>query len=109
MINEKENITISKFLSLVLRHKSETIGISLDDQGWTDVDILLHKLNELGHAITPEILEHVVKTNSKGRFAFNTDHTKIRANQGHSVEVELGYKAKQPPKLLYQGTTSKKC
>jgi putative RNA 2'-phosphotransferase len=104
MINENENTTISKFLSLVLRHKPETIGISLDDQGWTDVGILLRKFNEQGHPITTEILEHVVKTNIKKRFAFNADHTKIRANQGHSVEVELGYEAKQPPKVLYHGT-----
>ena len=65
MINENENNTISRFLSLVLRHKPETIGIILDDQGWTDVDILLHKFNEHGHPVTGEILEHVVKTNIK--------------------------------------------
>ena len=107
MISERENTTISKFLSLVLRHNPETIGIRLDEQGWTDVDILLQQLNKHGHAVNAEVLNHVVKTNSKNRFAFNSDHTKIRANQGHSVEVELGLQPKQPPAILYHGTAER--
>ena len=104
MITEKENTHISKFLSLVLRHKPETINITLDDNGWTDVDILIRQLKAKGVDITKEILQHVVDTNAKKRFAFNEDKTKIRASQGHSVEVELEYKPKQPPEILYHGT-----
>jgi putative RNA 2'-phosphotransferase len=99
MITEKENTRISKLLSLVLRHQPESIGIVLDENGWTDVGILLRKLT-----IEKTALDHVVATNSKKRFAFNEDETKIRANQGHSVEVELGYQAEKPPEVLYHGT-----
>lgn len=99
MITEKENTQISKLLSLVLRHQPEKLGIILDENGWTDVAILLRKLT-----IEKTDLDHVVATNSKNRFAFNDDQTKIRANQGHSVKVELGYQAEKPPKTLYHGT-----
>jgi putative RNA 2'-phosphotransferase len=104
MISEKENIRISKFLSLVLRHKPETINLTLDENGWTDVATLLAKMNENGFVLSNEILQHVVKTNAKSRFAFNDDRTKIRASQGHSVDVELGYEPKQPPSILFHGT-----
>jgi putative RNA 2'-phosphotransferase len=107
MINDKENTKISKLLSLVLRHKPDVIGIGLDEQGWTDVDTLLRQLNEHGHPVTIEILHHVVKTNNKGRFSFNADNTRIRANQGHSIGLELGYQAKQPPEILYHGTAER--
>jgi putative RNA 2'-phosphotransferase len=104
MNNEKENKRISKFLSFVLRHKPETIHITLDDHGWTDVGILLTRMHEHGFDITREMLEDVVATNSKSRFAFNEDHSRIRASQGHSVTVDLGYNAQQPPPVLYHGT-----
>ena len=107
MISEKENIRISKFLSLVLRHQPEVIGITLDENGWTDVDFLLEKINASGTLITKEILAHVVETNSKKRFAFSEDKKMIRASQGHSVEIELGYDSKQPPEILYHGTVKK--
>ncbi|WP_460972714.1 RNA 2'-phosphotransferase [Spirosoma migulaei] len=101
MISEKENTRISKLLSLVLRHRPTLLGIELDTNGWTDVDTLLSKAQ-----IDRPTLDHVVDTNNKKRFSFNDDKTRIRANQGHSVEVELGYKAELPPKLLYHGTGS---
>ena len=104
MIGEKENTKISKFLSLVLRHSPETIGIELDENGWTDVETLISRINGKGITINFDILKHVVDTNSKKRFAFNETFDKVRANQGHSVEVELGYEAKQPPTILYHGT-----
>lgn len=104
MISEKENTRISKFLSLVLRHSPETIGIDLDENGWTNVETLINKVNEKGFSIDTDILKHVVETNSKKRFAFNDTFDKVRANQGHSVEVELGYESKQPPTILYHGT-----
>jgi putative RNA 2'-phosphotransferase len=104
MISEKENKHISKFLSLVLRHKPETINISLDENGWTSVDKLIHQFAAHGVVISKEILEHIVDSNAKKRFAFNDDKTLIRASQGHSVEVALNYDAQQPPKVLYHGT-----
>lgn len=107
MISEKENTRISKFLSLVLRHKPETIGIELDENGWTDVSVLLGKLHQNDFSIDLEILKHVVATNSKSRFAFNDRFDKIRANQGHSVEIQLGYMAQRPPAILYHGTGEK--
>lgn len=104
MIDEKENKRISKFLSFVLRHKPETIGIDLDTHGWTAVDVLIARMREHGFEITREVLEHVVRTNNKSRFAFDDGHTRIRASQGHSVEIDLGYTAQQPPAVLYHGT-----
>lgn len=107
MNNEKKITRISKFLSLVLRHKPEEAGIELDEQGWTDMSILLQKMQEKGIAINEELLKYVVETNTKKRFAFNETGDKIRANQGHSVMVELGYTAQQPPDMLYHGTAIK--
>jgi putative RNA 2'-phosphotransferase len=96
---------ISKFLSLVLRHHPEKIGIALDENGWADVDELLSKMTAAGTAINKEILNEVVITNDKQRFAFNSNQTKIRASQGHSVDIELGLTQQQPPEFLYHGTT----
>lgn len=107
MISEEENVRISKLLSLVLRHKPETLGIVLDDNGWTDVEILITKINTTGHALDIDKLKYVVATNSKKRFALNDTFDKIRANQGHSIEVDLGYIAKRPPAILFHGTAEK--
>jgi putative RNA 2'-phosphotransferase len=98
---------ISKFMSLVLRHKPETIGLTLDEYGWANVDELVQKINENGVAIDIAIINLVVETNDKKRFAFNEDKTRIRASQGHSIEVELNLKAMQPPDILYHGTTNR--
>jgi len=98
---------ISKFLSLVLRHNPDKIGITLDTQGWTDVQTLLQKMNEQGKKVDIERLKEVVATNDKKRFAFNEDQTKIRANQGHSISVDLQYEAITPPDFLYHGTVPK--
>jgi putative RNA 2'-phosphotransferase len=101
---EKENIRISKLLSLVLRHEPKSIGISLDKNGWTDVEILIKRINESGTPISKDLIRYVVENNSKKRFAFNEDETMIRANQGHSIEIELGYDQIEPPALLFHGT-----
>lgn len=103
-MNEKHITHLSKFLSLVLRHAPETIGITLDENGWTDVDTLLAQMNLKGEPITRELLTVVVETNNKKRFAFNEDRSKIRASQGHSVGIDPGYTPQQPPQLLYHGT-----
>lgn len=104
MLNEKETTHLSKFLSLVLRHKPETINLSLGENGWTDTVQLLGKMNAAGKAIDFETLKYIVDTNSKKRFAFNEDMSRIRASQGHSLEIELGYEPQEPPHILYHGT-----
>jgi putative RNA 2'-phosphotransferase len=101
------NKHISKYLSLVLRHQPDTIGITLDENGWTSVIILLEKLRLKFKYINLDILEEVVATNDKKRFAFNEDKSLIRANQGHSVNIDLGYTQKEPPAFLYHGTVPK--
>ena len=107
MINEKQNKRISKFLSLVLRHAPDKIGIELDNAGWTYVEDLLEKMNANGMSISMEILEFVVDTNNKKRFSFDSTHTKIRANQGHSIEIQHGFQAIEPPQYLFHGTSDK--
>lgn len=107
MINKKQLIHISKFLSLVLRHKPETIGIQLDKNGWVDVEELLEKANNYGIKFDKEVLNYIVETNSKKRFAFNQTCKRIRASQGHSVDIELGYTNQRPPEILYHGTSEK--
>ena len=104
MIDEKQITHISKFLSLVLRHQPEIIGIKLDRNGWTDVDDLIDKANNYGIKFDKELLNFIVATNSKKRFAFNETFDRIRANQGHSIDIDLGYKPKKPPEILYHGT-----
>ena len=106
MMPEPETHRVSKFLSLVLRHQPETIGITLDENGWTDVSTLLAKLQSKGYRISVDQLRYIVETNKKKRFAFNDDESRIRASQGHSVEVDLGYREKQPPQFLYHGTAT---
>lgn len=97
----------SKFLSLVLRHKPEVIGIALDRAGWVPVKTLLSQLKHFGRDMTPDELKELVETNDKKRFSFSEDGKKIRANQGHSVEVQLQYAESEPPEVLYHGTVSK--
>jgi putative RNA 2'-phosphotransferase len=98
---------LSKFLSLVLRHKPSTIGIELDAQGWTDVETLIVKMNQFGKKIDFESLKLLVANDNKKRYAFNDDLSRIRASQGHSIDVELGYSPKHPPSKLYHGTADK--
>jgi putative RNA 2'-phosphotransferase len=98
----------SKFLSLVLRHRPEVIGLELDENGWASVDELLAKMaSEAQKDFTFEELRYIVANNDKKRFAFSDDLRMIRANQGHSVKVDLSLKGKVPPGLLYHGTAIK--
>ncbi len=103
----KELVKVSKFLSLVLRHQPEKIGLTLDEAGWVEVTELLHACHENGFVITRPVLEEVVQTNDKKRFAFSEDGLKIRASQGHSIEVELAYAPLTPPEILYHGTATR--
>lgn len=98
-------VKVSKFLSLVLRHKPDTIGITLDEHGWTDVEELMKKSKEHGVNFDLDMLDFVVKTNNKKRFAFNDSKTKIRASQGHSVDVDLCLQQQVPPEFLFHGTS----
>lgn len=98
---------ISKFLSLVLRHKPEEIGISMDSNGWVNVDELIEKCASKGNKFDFATLEEVVETNDKKRFSFSDDLARIRANQGHSVEVDLEFEATAPLDYLYHGTVEK--
>lgn len=97
----------SKFLSYVLRHRPESIGITLDKQGWVDVSELLAKANADGTRITLDELKRIVAENDKKRFVLNDDATRIRAAQGHSVNVDLKLPVKAPPPVLYHGTVGK--
>jgi putative RNA 2'-phosphotransferase len=103
----KRIVTISKFLSLVLRHKPEEVGIQLDSAGWVDVDKLLNACAAHQFPFSRAELDEVVATNDKKRFAFSEDGKRIRANQGHSVEVELAYQPSVPPEILYHGTADR--
>ena len=87
-----DDVKLGKFLSLVLRHKPETIGITLDKNGWADVKELIEKVKLSERYIDMEILERIVRENNKKRYSFNEDKSKIRASQGHSIEVELNLK-----------------
>jgi putative RNA 2'-phosphotransferase len=103
----KELKHISKFLSLVLRHKPQEIGITMDANGWVNVDELIEKCNAKKQQLDFETLEEVVIGNDKQRFSFNDDYTKIRANQGHTVNVDLQFEPAAPMEYLYHGTVEK--
>ncbi|MGY2134048.1 RNA 2'-phosphotransferase [Hymenobacter sp. HD11105] len=102
-----QNQALSKTLSYVLRHKPEEFKLKLDAQGWVSVAELLSALRARGHSVTQEQLHEVVATNDKQRFSLSADGAKIRANQGHSVAVELGLIPMTPPELLYHGTATR--
>lgn len=101
------DIRLSKFLSLVLRHEPERLGLTLDAAGWVEVEQLLAACRKQQIPLTREQLDHVVATSEKKRFAFDETQTRIRASQGHSVTVELGYEPQVPPEILYHGTVEK--
>jgi len=106
-MEEQRRIKVSKFLSLVLRHQPEQIGIQLDAHGWVSIEELMHGFANEGRSITREELQEVVDTSDKQRFAISADGLRIRANQGHSVEVDLGYTPTTPPEMLYHGTSER--
>ncbi|WP_328916780.1 MULTISPECIES: RNA 2'-phosphotransferase [unclassified Streptomyces] len=105
-MEEKRTVKVSKFLSMVLRHRPESVGIVLDDAGWVDVDELIGACAARGRRFSRAELDHVVAHNNKKRFAYSADGRRIRASQGHSVAVELGLPAAEPPAVLYHGTAA---
>jgi putative RNA 2'-phosphotransferase len=100
-------VKTSKYLSRALRHQPERLGITLDDAGWVDVDVLLAACATRNFRLTRAQLNRVVAENDKQRFAFSADGTRIRASQGHTVAVDLGLVVQTPPAVLYHGTNTK--
>lgn len=96
----------SRYISLILRHKPDVIGIALDEHGWAKVDELIAGVNRT-HPLTMETLEDIVRTDDKMRYSFNEDKTLIRANQGHSIQVDVELTESIPPAVLYHGTAEK--
>ena len=106
--SDKRMVSTSKFISLILRHRPGIIGISLDKHGWADVQELISGVNNSdGHTLDMETLEEIVRTDEKQRYSFNKEHTLIRANQGHSVQVDVELEEKVPPAILWHGTGEK--
>lgn len=102
------NLTkVSKYLSLILRHKPETIGIALDEHGWAEVENLILGISTNYPGFNMDILEEIVRTDEKQRYSFNEDKTLIRANQGHSIPVDVELEEVEPPEWLYHGTGKK--
>jgi len=106
-MNKDYETKVSRFISLVLRHKPEVINIELDANGWANVNELLSGMSEKGYTITPDDLNFIVSNDNKGRYRFSDDHTKIRANQGHSIQVDVALQELKPPHYLYHGTGEK--
>ena len=106
--SNKQLQNTSKFISLILRHRPESIGIALDEHGWADVREMIDGINKSGkHTLDMETLEEIVRTDEKQRYSFNEDHTLIRANQGHSIPVDVELEEKIPPDVLWHGTGEK--
>jgi putative RNA 2'-phosphotransferase len=102
-----ETVALSKLLSLILRHRPQDFGITLDPEGWTSIDALLAALGAPGRAISRDDLLEVVRASDKQRFALAPDGQRIRANQGHTVSVDLGHAPQEPPELLFHGTVAR--
>ena len=103
---KQDNKETSKYISLILRHKPEVIGITLDEHGWANVDELIEGVSRT-HKLDMAILEQIVAEDEKQRYSFNEDKTLIRANQGHSIPVDVELEEQQPPEILYHGTGEK--
>jgi putative RNA 2'-phosphotransferase len=103
-MDHKDRVRLSKFLSRILRHAPEDLGLTLEPGGWVSIDALLAATPSAGVRITVEQLREIVATSDKQRFAFDEAGTRIRANQGHSVEVDLQLTPAEPPAELYHGT-----
>lgn len=106
MENDDRLVRAGRFISKILRHKPEIIGITLDEHGWANVDELIAGVNRT-LPMDMETLEEIVRTNNKQRYSFNEDKTLIRANQGHSVPVDVELTQAEPPEILYHGTAER--
>jgi len=104
---ENHHIRVSKFLSLILRHRPEKIGLTLDKEGWASIADLIACSRKEGFRLSLELVREVVETNDKKRFVISEDGARIRAAQGHSIEVDLALQPQEPPQRLYHGTASR--
>lgn len=99
-------VKTGRYLCLLLRHKPEAAGLTLDEHGWADVDELIQAVSKT-RPLNRELLEEIVRTDDKNRYSYNQDHTKIRANQGHSIPVDVELPKAEPPEYLWHGTGKK--
>ncbi|QDU21128.1 RNA 2'-phosphotransferase [Urbifossiella limnaea] len=106
-MDRKRLVRLSKFLSLHLRHQPAGLGLTLEPGGWVPVADLIAGAARVGFPMTPEDLDEVVRSNDKQRFALDTTGTKVRANQGHSADVDLQLEPAEPPAVLYHGTADR--
>ena len=104
--NQRNSDSVSKFISLILRHHPETVGITLDEHGWANVEALIEGVQRT-RSFDRKMLEEIVDTDEKQRYSFNEDKTLIRANQGHSIPVDVELQVLEPPEYLYHGTGQK--
>ncbi len=102
-----KNSRLSKFISLILRHNPEAAYIQVDEHGWAKVNELIQGINRTGRHIDLETLEEIVATDEKGRYSFSEDHKRIRANQGHSIPVDIELEPTEPPEYLFHGTATR--
>ncbi|RXZ83709.1 RNA 2'-phosphotransferase [Paenibacillaceae bacterium] len=107
MSTNRNDTALGRFISLILRHQPDAAGISLDGNGWADVAELLAGMSRSGKSIDMATLERIVSSDTKQRYSFNADYTKIRANQGHSISVDVELTQCTPPNPLYHGTASR--
>lgn len=109
-MKRQELLRTSRFISLVLRHRPQAAGITLDGHGWADVGELIAGVKATGrHRLDMATLEEIVATDEKQRYSFSDDHTRIRANQGHSVPVDVDLQEAMPPDVLFHGTAERFC
>jgi putative RNA 2'-phosphotransferase len=106
-MTSKEIVKTSKFLSLILRHEPERVGLVLSEAGWVSIEELLSAISRNGVSLSRAQLLNIVATSEKQRFAISEDNLRIRASQGHSIEVDLQYEPQVPPEVLYHGTASR--
>ncbi|MTW12946.1 RNA 2'-phosphotransferase [Pseudoduganella eburnea] len=106
-MSNMNNASAGKFLSLILRHKPEEIGLTLDPNGWSSIDELIALASARGTQLSRDQIETIVAESDKQRFAISADGAKIRANQGHSVEIALGLAPQTPPEQLFHGTATR--
>ena len=106
-MNPKTHKKISKRLSLILRHNPKSVGLTLDTNGWVNVQELLSALNRNGLSIDIDAVNHIVAECPKQRFEFDESQSLIRARQGHSIDIDLGYEVTKPPTVLYHGTADR--
>lgn len=108
-MSSPEYSKVSKFLSYILRHNPDDIGLELDEKGWANINDLIHKACKSGKLTTldPILIQTIVEKSDKKRFAISEDGLYIRANQGHSLKVDLQLEPIEPPELLYHGTATR--